>query len=120
MTALRHATVAVAYVSENLVHTFESVAQRFDWSELFIGVIIVALVGNAAEHASAILFAFKNKLNVAVGSTLQVAHVRRAAARRLPDHGHRFFYIRLEHDELGPARYERLPSSSLLQRASSP
>jgi Ca2+:H+ antiporter len=71
------ATVAVAYVSENLVHTFESVAHRFGWSELFIGVIIVAIVGNAAEHASAILFAFKNKMNIAVeiavGSTLQVA-----------------------------------------------
>lgn len=70
-------TIAVAYVSENLVHTFESVAERFGWSELFIGVIIVAIVGNAAEHASAIIFAFKNKMNIAVeiavGSTLQVA-----------------------------------------------
>jgi Ca2+:H+ antiporter len=70
-------TVAVAYVSENLVHTFESVAERFGWSELFIGVIIVAIVGNAAEHASAIIFAYKNKMNIAVeiavGSTLQIA-----------------------------------------------
>ena len=71
------ATVAVAYVSENLVHTFESVANSFGWSELFIGVIIVAIVGNAAEHASAIIFAYKNKMDIAVeiaiGSTLQVA-----------------------------------------------
>lgn len=71
------ATAAVSYVSENLVHTFESVAQRFGWSELFIGIIIVAIVGNAAEHASAIIFAYKNKMNIAVeiaiGSTLQVA-----------------------------------------------
>jgi Ca2+:H+ antiporter len=70
-------TVAVAYVSENLVHTFESVGERFGWSELFIGVIIVAIVGNAAEHASAIIMAYKNKMNIAVeiavGSTLQVA-----------------------------------------------
>jgi Ca2+:H+ antiporter len=70
-------TVAVAYVSENLVHTFETVGEQFGWSELFIGVIIVAIVGNAAEHASAIIMAYKNKMNIAVeiaiGSTLQVA-----------------------------------------------
>ena len=71
------ATVAVAYVSENLVHTFSEVGETFGWSELFIGVIIVAIVGNAAEHASAIIMAFKNKMDIAVeiavGSTLQVA-----------------------------------------------
>ncbi|TYR79201.1 calcium/proton exchanger [Priestia megaterium] len=71
------ATVAVAYVAESLVHTIETVAVKFGWSELFIGVIIVAIVGNAAEHASAIIMAAKNKMGVAVeiavGSTLQVA-----------------------------------------------
>ncbi|MEH7109583.1 calcium/proton exchanger [Bacillus sp. JJ1764] len=71
------ATLAVAYISEHLVHTFEYVADSFGWSELFIGVIIVAIVGNAAEHASAVLMAVKNKMDVAVeiaiGSTLQVA-----------------------------------------------
>lgn len=70
-------TAAVAYVSESLVHTFETVGETFGWSELFIGVIIVAIVGNAAEHASAIIMAYKNKMDVAVeiavGSTLQVA-----------------------------------------------
>ncbi|MCA0172753.1 calcium/proton exchanger [Bacillus sp. RAR_GA_16] len=70
-------TAAVAYVSESLVHTFETVGDTFGWSELFIGVIIVAIVGNAAEHASAIIMAYKNKMDVAVeiavGSTLQVA-----------------------------------------------
>ncbi|MFJ5716207.1 calcium/proton exchanger [Neobacillus sp. NPDC093127] len=71
------ATIAVAYISEHLVHTFEFVAESFGWTELFIGVIIVAIVGNAAEHASAVLMAYKNKMDVAVeiaiGSTLQVA-----------------------------------------------
>ncbi|MFD2445074.1 calcium/proton exchanger [Bacillus sp. CGMCC 1.16607] len=71
------ATVAVAYISENLVHTFEAIGESFGWSELFIGVIIVAIVGNAAEHASAIIMAYKNKMDIAVeiavGSTLQVA-----------------------------------------------
>ncbi|PLR87825.1 calcium/proton exchanger [Bacillus canaveralius] len=71
------ATLAVAYVSENLVHSLEAVAETFGWTELFIGVIIVAIVGNAAEHASAIIMAFKNKMDIAVeiavGSTLQIA-----------------------------------------------
>lgn len=74
---LATATAAVAYVSEQLVHTLEDVAASFGWSELFIGVIIVAIVGNAAEHSSAIIMAYKNKMNVsveiAVGSTLQIA-----------------------------------------------
>ncbi len=77
IAVLAIATIAVAYVSENLVHTFESVAETFGWTELFIGVIIVAIVGNAAEHASAIIMAYKNKMDIAVeiavGSTLQVA-----------------------------------------------
>ena len=77
ITVLFAATLAVAYISENLVHTFEYVGDTFGWSELFIGVIIVAIVGNAAEHASAIVMAFKNKMDIAVeiaiGSTLQIA-----------------------------------------------
>lgn len=77
LAVLLIATLAVAYVSEKLVHTFEEVAETFGWSELFIGIIIVAIVGNAAEHASAIIMAYKNKMGVAVeiavGSTLQVA-----------------------------------------------
>jgi len=77
LTVLALATIAVAYISENLVHTFQTVGDTFGWSELFIGVIIVAIVGNAAEHASAILMAYKNKMDIAVeiavGSTLQIA-----------------------------------------------
>jgi Ca2+:H+ antiporter len=46
-------------------------------SEVFIGVILVAIIGNAAEHSTAILVALKNKMdlsiNIAVGSSLQVA-----------------------------------------------
>lgn len=70
-------TLAVAYVSERLVSTFEAVGETFGWSELFIGVIIVAIVGNAAEHATAIIMAYKNKMNIAVeiaiGSSVQIA-----------------------------------------------
>ena len=77
MIILALATLAVAYVSESLVHTFSAVGEAFGWTELFIGIIIVAIVGNAAEHASAIMMAYKNKMDVAVeiaiGSTIQVA-----------------------------------------------
>lgn len=77
MTVLGVATLAVAYVSEALVHTFHYIGETLGWTELFIGVIVVAIVGNAAEHASAILMAYKNKMSIAVeiavGSTLQVA-----------------------------------------------
>lgn len=71
------ATVVVAYISEQLVHTFEMLGTKFGWTELFIGVIVVAIVGNAAEHVSAITMAVKDKMDIsveiAVGSTLQVA-----------------------------------------------
>ncbi|WP_391119479.1 calcium/proton exchanger [Psychrobacillus sp. L3] len=77
MIILLLATLVVAFVSEQLVHTFEMLGTKFGWTELFIGVIIVAIVGNAAEHVSAITMAIKNKMDVsveiAVGSTLQVA-----------------------------------------------
>ncbi|GGE36538.1 calcium/proton exchanger [Pullulanibacillus camelliae] len=70
-------TLIVAYISEHLVDTIKPVGESFGWSETFIGVIIVAIVGNAAEHASAILMAYKNRMNVAIeiaiGSTLQIS-----------------------------------------------
>lgn len=71
------ATLAVAYLSEKLVHTIEQVGHQLGWTEIFIGVIVVAIVGNAAEHASAVVMAYKNKADVsveiAVGSTLQIS-----------------------------------------------
>lgn len=71
------ATGAVAYESELLVHTISKVSEELGWSEVFIGVIIVAIIGNAAEHSSAILMAMRNKMDVAleiaVGSSLQIA-----------------------------------------------
>jgi len=70
-------TLIVAFISEHLVDTIKPVGKSFGWSSTFIGVIIVAIVGNAGEHASAILMAYKNRMNVAIeiaiGSTLQIA-----------------------------------------------
>ena len=70
-------TVALALVSEVFVGQIETVAHQFGLTELFIGAVIVAVVGNAAEHMSAIMFALKNdielSINVTVGSSLQIA-----------------------------------------------
>ncbi|MCL6637885.1 MAG: calcium/proton exchanger [Alicyclobacillus sp.] len=70
-------TVCVGVVSEWLVSSLEHLAHSLGWSEVFMGVIVVAIVGNAAEHASAVWMAVKNRmdlsLEIAVGSTLQVA-----------------------------------------------
>lgn len=71
------ATVGVALMSEQLVGAVEATAETFGWNEVFVGVIVVAIVGNAAEHSTAILMAGKNKMdiaiNIAVGSSMQIA-----------------------------------------------
>jgi len=71
------ATVGVAVVSEFLVGALEATAQTWGLSEVFVGVIVVAVIGNAAEHSTAVLMALKNKMdlavNVAIGSSTQVA-----------------------------------------------
>ena len=71
------ATLAVAWVSEFLVGAVEAARHSLGVTEVFVGVIIVAIVGNAAEHSTAITMAMKNKmdlaLGIAVGSSLQIA-----------------------------------------------
>ena len=71
------ATVATAVASEFLVGSVEAVAKAWGLTEIFVGVIVVAIIGNAAEHSTAILVALRNKmdlsLNIAVGSSIQVA-----------------------------------------------
>lgn len=70
-------TVFVSILSEFLVESVEPVVRRFGWTELFIGVIFVAIIGNAAEHTSAILVALKNRmdltLQIALGSATQIS-----------------------------------------------
>lgn len=71
------ATLGVVLMSETLVGSIEPVLHQLGWSELFVGVVVVALVGNAAEHSSAIVMARQNRMDVAVeiaiGSTTQIA-----------------------------------------------
>lgn len=71
------ATVAVAVVSEILVGSVSAAARELGMTKLFVGVVIVALIGNAAEHYSAVALAADDKMDaaisIAVGSSTQIA-----------------------------------------------
>jgi Ca2+:H+ antiporter len=71
------AGLAVGLMSEILVGSISEASDAVGLSEFFIGVIVVAIVGNAAEHWVAVLVAYKNKMNlavnIAIGSSAQVA-----------------------------------------------
>lgn len=77
LLVLAGATAGAALASELLVGAVEPVVQQLGWSEFFIGVIVVAIVGNAAEHFSAVQMAMKGRLEItfgiAAGSSTQVA-----------------------------------------------
>jgi Ca2+:H+ antiporter len=71
------ATTLVAVMSEFLVGSIEAARAGLGFTEVFVGVIVVAIIGNAAEHSTAITVAMKNQmdlsLGIAVGSSLQIA-----------------------------------------------
>jgi Ca2+:H+ antiporter len=71
------ATAFVALEAEFLVSSLEPALEDLGLSELFVGLIVIPIIGNAAEHSSAILFALRNKvdvtLEIAIGSSTQIA-----------------------------------------------
>jgi len=71
------ATAGVAWMSELLVSSVEHAGTAMGLNHAFIGVIVVAVIGNAAEHSTAVLMAMKNKMDlafhIAVGSGIQIA-----------------------------------------------
>jgi Ca2+:H+ antiporter len=71
------ATALVAWMSELLVGSVHEAASAVGVSEVFVGVVVVAVIGNAAEHSTAVLMAMKDKmdlgLNIAIGSSIQIA-----------------------------------------------
>ncbi|HEX6825864.1 MAG TPA: calcium/proton exchanger [Nitrospiraceae bacterium] len=77
ITVLTVVTCLVALMSEMLVGALEPAAHQLGLTQVFVGVILVALVGNAAEHSTAVMVAVKNKMDlaygIAVGSSLQIA-----------------------------------------------
>lgn len=68
--------IILGILSELFASRLEEFAHSVGWGELFIGAILVGIVGNAAEHLSALQFAIKGKmslvLNVTIGSSLQI------------------------------------------------
>lgn len=70
-------TIFIAIESELLVGSIEPMTESAGISQMFIGIILIPIVGNAAEHTTAIIMALKNKmdisLEIAVGSSLQIA-----------------------------------------------
>jgi Ca2+:H+ antiporter len=77
VSVLVAATVAIAWLSEIMVGAIEPTAHELGLSSAFVGVFVVAIVGNAAEHATAITAAMKDRmdlsLTIAIGSSAQVA-----------------------------------------------
>ena len=71
------ATVGIALMSEFLVSSVGPVTQQLGFSEFFVGIIIIPLIGNVAEHIVAVEVALKNQmdlsLSIALGSSLQIA-----------------------------------------------
>jgi Ca2+:H+ antiporter len=71
------ATVLVAWMSEILVGVVEETSHALGLTEVFVGVIVVAIIGNAAEHSTAVMMALKDKMDIsigiAVGSSVQIA-----------------------------------------------
>ena len=71
------AAIVVGVESEFLVGSLEPTVRALGLSKVFVGLVIVAIIGNAAEHASAVFFAIRNKMDVAVeisfGSSTQIA-----------------------------------------------
>jgi Ca2+:H+ antiporter len=77
MIALAVAGLAVGLMSEILVDSITETAEQISLSQFFIGAVVVAIVGNAAEHWVAVLVAAKDKMdlavNIAIGSSAQIA-----------------------------------------------
>lgn len=79
MTVLVVAALTIGVLSEILVSVTEEAVKSLGLSEMFVGLILIPIIGNAAENSSAVLMAMKNRMDlavgIAVGSSVQVALV---------------------------------------------
>jgi Ca2+:H+ antiporter len=70
-------TVFIAWLSEILVGSVEGAAAEIGMSKIFVGIIIVAVIGTAAEHFAAVMAALRNRMDlsvgIAIGSSTQIA-----------------------------------------------
>ncbi len=71
------ATGGVALMAELLVGATAATARALGWNDVFVGVVLLAVIGNAAEHSTAVLMALQDRMdaavNIAIGSSIQVA-----------------------------------------------
>jgi Ca2+:H+ antiporter len=71
------AAMGITWNSELLVGTIAPVTVQLGWSSAFIGLVIIPIIGNAAEHSSAIYIAIRDRIDlsmaIAAGSSIQVA-----------------------------------------------
>lgn len=77
VVVLLAAAIVVGIESEFLVGSLQPTVDALGLSKLFVGLFVIAIIGNAAEHASAVVFALRNKMEVAIeiafGSSTQIA-----------------------------------------------
>ena len=77
IAVLAGTAAAIGWLSELLVGSTQAAVARIGLSETFVGLILVPIIGNAAEHSSAVLMAMKNRMDlsvsIALGSSIQVA-----------------------------------------------
>jgi Ca2+:H+ antiporter len=77
LAVLAAATVVTAFVAETLVHSLEVFAEEVGLTEFFVAAVIVAIVGNAAEHGGAVVVAYRGNIKlaaeIALASSAQVA-----------------------------------------------
>jgi len=77
LIVLTAATAAIAWLSEVLVGSVEAVVAQLGWTEFFLGIIVIPIVGNVAEHLVAVQVALKDQMelsfSISLGSSLQIA-----------------------------------------------
>ena len=77
IATLTISTVFIALCAEYMVHSIDAITEGGGVSRTFVGLILLPIVGNAAEHATAVTVAIKDKMDlsigVAVGSSMQIA-----------------------------------------------
>lgn len=73
VTTLVATSIAMAVVAEGLVATVEAVGHAWGLNEVFLGVVILAMIGNAAENSAAVTFARRDRMDIALGIVTQAS-----------------------------------------------
>jgi Ca2+:H+ antiporter len=70
-------SIIIFFIADILIETIRPTIESLGWSEIFLGVVVIGIIGNAAENSSAIMFGYKNKMNlsfsIVASSSQQIA-----------------------------------------------